>query len=177
MSKVGELFWSFAKIGSFTFGGGYAMVSLIQHEVVERKRWLEKEEFVELLALAQSSPGPIALNTAVFVGYRVDRYRGAMVSTLGVVIPSFVVILTIALFFSKFRDNPVVEAVFKGIRPAVVALILAPIFGFSKGLGWWQLSMALVAALAVWYVGFSPVYLVLAGVVGGILYGVIKSKR
>ena len=155
MQKSLNLFWSFFKVGVFTFGGGYAMVPLIEKEVVDRRAWIDREEFLDLLTLAQTSPGPLALNTAVFVGYKIDRYRGAFSSVLGVVVPSFVIIL-------------VVEAVFKGMRPAVVALILAPIIHLSKGLGAWRFVLASLALGATWYFGFSPVYLILVGAVGGL---------
>ena len=120
------------------------------------------------MTLAQTSPGPLALNTAVFVGYKIDRYRGAFSSVLGVVVPSFVIILLVALFFVSFEHEPVVEAVFKGMRPAVVALILAPIIHLSKGLGAWRFVLASLALGATWYFGFSPVYLILVGAVGGL---------
>ena len=141
MRKSLNLFWSFFKVGVFTFGGGYAMVPLIEKELVDRRAWIDREEFLDLLTLAQTSPGPLALNTAVFVGYKIDRYRGAFSSVLGVVVPSFVIILLVALFFVSFEHEPVVEAVFKGMRPAVVALILAPIIHLSKGHGvsYWPL--------------------------------------
>lgn len=168
MQKSLNLFWSFFKVGVFTFGGGYAMVPLIEKEVVDRRAWIDREEFLDLLTLAQTSPGPLALNTAVFVGYKIDRYRGAFSSVLGVVVPSFVIILLVALFFVLFEHEPVVEAVFKGMRPAVVALILAPIIHLSKGLGAWRFVLASLALGATWYFGFSPVYLILVGAVGGL---------
>lgn len=175
MNKPLSLFYSFLKIGLFTLGGGYAMIPLIQREVVD-KGWVDKDEFLQLLTLAQSAPGPIALNTAVFVGYRADRNRGMFCAVTGIVIPSFVIILLIAMFFTTIRSNPTVEAVFKGIRPAVVALILAPVFGFSKGLGWRKAGLAIVAAVAVWYFAFSPVYLIIAGALGGIAYGMRRRR-
>lgn len=175
-SKIIQLLWSFCKIGSFTFGGGFAMVPLIEREMIDRKGWVKRSEFLELLALAQSAPGPIALNMAVFVGYRVAGYRGALASVAGVVFPSFVVILLIAIYFVSFRQNPAVEAVFKGMRPAVVALIMAPILQLSRGIGWVRGALAVVAALAVWYFGFSPIYLIVAGALGGLMYGVVLHK-
>lgn len=164
------LFWSFLKIGVFTFGGGYAMVALIEKEVVDRRRWVERADFLDLLTLAQTSPGPLALNTAVFVGYKVDRYRGGFCSVMGVVVPSFVIILLVALFFVAFQHNPTVQAIFRGMRPAVVALILAPIYSLSRGIGPWRLGLAVVALAATWYVGFSPVYLILLGAIGGLTW-------
>ena len=105
MRLLVEIFWTFLKIGAFTFGGGYAMIPLIQHEVINHRRWLREGEFVELLTIAQTAPGPIALNTAVFVGYKLRGYRGAIMAVLGVVVPSFMIILVVAMFFADIRDN------------------------------------------------------------------------
>ena len=171
-----SLFYSFFKIGLFTFGGGYAMIPLVQREVV-RKGWILEDQFLALLTLAQSAPGPLALNTAVFVGYRVKGYRGVALSVFGIILPSFVIILIIAIYLHSFRDNHVVAAVFKGIRPAVVALMLAPVFGFSKGLGWKRGVLAVVAAFLVWYFSISPVYLIIFGALGGIAWGWWRLRR
>lgn len=171
-----SLFYSFFKIGLFTFGGGYAMIPLVQREVV-RKGWILEDQFLELLTLAQSAPGPLALNTAVFVGYRVKGYRGVALSVFGIILPSFVIILIIAIYLHSFRDNHVVAAVFKGIRPAVVALMLAPVFGFSKGLGWKRGVLVVVAAFLVWYFSISPVYLIIFGALGGIAWGWWRLRR
>ena len=121
-----DIFKTFFKIGVFTFGGGYAMIPLIGAEVIDRRGWIAEKDFLELLTLAQSAPGPIALNTAVFVGYKMQRYAGALAAVMGVVVPSFTIILIIAMFFSDIRDNQWVDAAFRGMRPAVVALIVAP---------------------------------------------------
>ncbi len=152
------------------------MVPLIQREVIDRKQWVERSEFLELLALAQSAPGPLALNMAVFVGYRVYGYRGVCSAVCGVVLPSFVVILLIATFFQSIRHDPTVEAILKGMRPAVVALIIAPILNLSKGIGWVRGLLAVIAALAVWYWGISSVYLILVGAIAGLLYGMRPHK-
>lgn len=176
MRESFSLFYSFFKIGLFTFGGGYAMIPLVQREVV-RKGWIREDQFLELLTLAQTAPGPLALNTAVFVGYRVKGYRGVALSVFGIILPSFVIILIIAIYLHSFRDNHVVAAVFKGIRPAVVALMLAPVFGFSKGLGWKRGVLAVVAAFLVWYFSISPVYLIIFGALGGIAWGWWRLRR
>lgn len=176
MRESFSLFYSFFKIGLFTFGGGYAMIPLVQREVVG-KGWILEAQFLELLTLAQSAPGPLALNTAVFVGYRVKGYRGVALSVFGIILPSFVIILIIAIYLHSFRDNHVVAAVFKGIRPAVVALMLAPVFGFSKGLGWKRGVLAVVAAFLVWYFSISPVYLIIFGALGGIAWGWWRLRR
>ena len=162
-----DIFWSFLKIGAFTFGGGYAMIPLIQHEVIHRRRWIEERDFLDLLTLAQTAPGPIALNTAVFVGYKRRGYLGALSAIMGVIVPSFLVILFVAIFFASIRDNAYVDAAFKGMRPAVVALIVAPIIGLTKGMRWWLVAVALAVALVVWYFGISPVWFLIAGAVVG----------
>ncbi|MFI3266210.1 MAG: chromate transporter [Rikenellaceae bacterium] len=165
-----KLMLTFAKIGSFTFGGGYAMVGMIQKEIVDRQGWIEKSEFLELLTLAQTAPGPIALNTSVFVGYKVNGYKGAVASVFGSVMPSFIIILIVALCFANMRENPIVEAVLKGIRPAVIALILAPSITLCKGLGKVQTITAIISAVALCYFKFSPIWLILVGAAIGVLY-------
>ncbi len=167
-----QLFWSFFKIGAFTFGGGYAMIPLIQREVVLKKKWLEEPEFIDTLAVAQAVPGPMALNTAIFVGYKTHGIKGSLITSLGVILPSFITILLIALVFTEFKDNPDVERVFKGIRPAVVALIAAPLWNMAKSAGvtWKTLWIPLVALLAIWLGGVSPVYIVMAAIAGSIIY-------
>lgn len=177
MSRYFELFYSFFKIGLFTFGGGYAMIPIIQREMIDRRHWIEEKEFFDLLTLAQSAPGPIALNTAVFVGYKLYGYWGAIVSLLGVVIPSFSVILFVAIFFSQIRENAIVDAAFKGMRPVVVALMLAPILGFVRGMRWWAVAVACGVAIAIWHFGFSPIYLLVAGAVAGLLWAATRGKE
>ena len=177
MRELIEILKSFLKIGAFTFGGGYAMIPIIQYEVVNRRKWLDEKEFVELLTIAQAAPGPISLNTAVFVGYKCKGYRGALAAIMGVVIPSFVIILLVAIFFHTMRDNRWVDAAFRGMRPAVVALIVAPIVGLTKGLHWVLVAVAAATALTVWHFGFSPVWLLLAGAVGGALWAAKRGKE
>ena len=170
MTPLREIFWSFLKIGAFTFGGGYAMIPIIQHEVIEHRRWIAKSEFLDLLTLAQSAPGPISLNTSVFVGYKLYGYKGAFTALLGVVLPSFVIILLIALFFSQIRHNEIVDAAFKGMRPAVVALIAAPLIGMAKRLSWWKITLAIGAAATIWLVGLSPILFIFIGALVGIAW-------
>lgn len=177
MGKYWELFYSFLKIGTFTFGGGYAMIPIIQREVIDRRHWVEERDFLDLLTLAQSAPGPIALNTAVFVGYKLYGYRGALAALMGVVVPSFTIILVVAVFFSQIRHNALVDAAFKGMRPVVVALMLSPILGFVKGMRWWLIAVACGVALAVWHLGFSPIYLLVAGAVAGLLWAATRGKE
>lgn len=146
------------------------MIPLIEREMIDRRGWVERKDFLELLTLAQSAPGPIALNSAVFVGYKVAGYRGAFCSVAGVVLPSFVIILLIALYFSDIRDNRYVEAAFKGMRPAVIALIAAPILNLARGMRLWEMTVALGSALIVWLMGVSPIWFIIAGAGVGILF-------
>ena len=174
MKKCAQLFLIFSKIGLFTLGGGYAMLPLIEAEITGRRAWISKKDFLDLTALSQAAPGIMAVNIAIFVGYKLRGVPGAICAALGAVLPSFGIILLIALFFHNFQDNPLVERIFKGIRPAVVALIAVPVFRLSKaaGLTWKNAWVPVVCALAVWGLHLSPVYVVLAAGVGGwLLFG------
>ena len=176
MRELVSILWSFLKIGAFTFGGGYAMIPLIQHEVINKRKWLSEREFSDLLTLAQAAPGPISLNTAVFVGYKQRKYMGALAAIVGVVIPSFVIILLVAIFFANIRHNHWVDAAFRGMRPAVVALIIAPIVGLTRGMRWWMVSVALATAVVVWHFGISPVWFLIGGAAIGLLCAARKGK-
>lgn len=135
MNKSLQLFFTFAKIGTFTIGGGYAMIPLIQREVVDNQHWLEEEEFMNMIALAQAAPGVIAVNSAIFLGYRLAGWRGLISSVLGAVLPSFVIILLIAMAFRNIREIPQVEAIMKGMRPAVVGLLAAAVIRMTISFG------------------------------------------
>ncbi|MBF1602659.1 MAG: chromate transporter [Prevotella sp.] len=168
-----EAFKTFFKIGAFTLGGGYAMISIIQNEVVVKKKWIPEDQFVDLIAVAQSCPGVLAANISVFVGYKMRKTLGALVTCLGAILPSFLIILCIALFFHQFMDIPWVAAMFRGIRPAVVALIAVPTFTLAKSA---KISLAncwipIVTAIAIWLLGVNPVYAILTAGLGGFLYG------
>lgn len=162
-----NLFWTYLKIGTFTLGGGYAMLPLIQREVVDRKRWLDEEEFLNMIALAQAAPGLIAVNSAIFIGWRIGGWRGVCGAVLGAVLPSFLIILAIAMVFSDWKEQPAVEAVFKGIRPAVVALIAAPLFKMAKSakIGWTTALIPIAAALLIWLLHINPAWLIFATII------------
>ena len=122
-----KLFWTYVKIGTFTIGGGYAMLPLIEREVVDKHHWIDGQEFLDMIALAQAAPGLIAVNSAIFIGWKIYGWRGIVATVLGAVLPSFLIVLLIAMVFRDIREYPVVEAIFKGVRPAVVALIAATV--------------------------------------------------
>ncbi len=172
-----KLFTTFFRIGLFTFGGGYAMIPLIESDVVERNRWIEKADFVDLLAVAQSAPGVFAVNMAVFIGYRLRGVAGALAAAFGCVLPSVIIILLIALFFRQFRHVEVVNNVFKGLRPVVVALIAVPVFNVAKSakLSWSTAWIPVVSALLIVFMGVSPIYVIIAAGVAGFVYGKVKG--
>ena len=172
-----KLFTTFFKIGLFSFGGGFAMIPLIQREVIEKHKWIDEKDFLDMLVLAQSTPGPIAVNTSVFVGYKMAGVAGAIMATLGTVLPSFMVILLLALFFAEVRENRYVDAAFRAMRPAVVALIVAPLIGLVKGMKWYMMAVAAAVAIAVWYFGFSPAYLIAIALVGGVVVAVVNGRK
>lgn len=160
------------KIGAFTFGGGWAMIPLIEKEVVEHKKWQTREEFIDALAVAQSLPGVLAVNISILVGNKLRGVRGSLAATLGTIAPSFFLILIIAIYLSQVYDNEIVVRVFMGIRPAVVALIVSPVLSTAKSakIGWRNVWIPVVSALLIWQAEISPILFVLLGIVGGILY-------
>ena len=149
MSIYWKFFKIFFKIGAFTLGGGYAMIPIIEAEVVDKNKWIEKEEFLDLIAIAQSCPGVFAVNISIFIGYKLRKLRGALCTAFGCALPSFLIILLIAMFFHSFINVPWVAAMFRGIRPAVVALIAVPTFNL----------------------GVNPVFIIIAAGIGGYIYG------
>ena len=169
MKQCLQLFIIFSKIGLFTLGGGYAMLPLIESEITDKRNWISKRDFLDLTALSQAAPGIFAVNMAIFVGYKLCGLRGAICAALGTVMPSFVIILLVALFFHHYRENQIIERIFKGIRPVVIALIAVPVFrlGKSAGITWKTVWFPIVCALLVWLGHISPVYIVLmAGLCG-----------
>ena len=171
-------FCTFFKIGLFTIGGGYAMVPLIEEEVVNKKQWITQEEFIDLLAVSQSVPGVFAVNFSIFIGYKLRKFPGALALALGAILPSFLIILAIALFFHQYKEYKVVENIFKGIRPAVVALIAAPTFSMAKSakINKYTLWIPIVSALLIWLLGVSPVYIIAIAGVGGFIFGKITHN-
>ena len=176
-----KLFISFFKIGAFTFGGGWAMIPLIEREVVDKQNWIKREDFVDALAIAQSLPGVLAVNISLLIGNKLRGLKGCLMATLGTILPSFLIILAIAIWFVQTYDNPVVERIFKGIRPAVVALIVSPVFSTAKTarINIKTVIIPIIVALSIWLGGISPIWFVLLGAIGGILYcnHVIASSK
>lgn len=165
-----DIFVSFFKIGAFTIGGGYAMLPIIQKEVVEKKKWIDENAFLDMLALSQSSPGPIAVNISIFCGLHIGQLA-VIFTLLGTFLPSFIIILLVAIVFTGIEHHEVTIKVFNGIRPAVVALILAPLIKMSKaaGVNFRNFWIPLSAALLVTFANISPVYIILLALILAIL--------
>lgn len=179
MNKYLEIFSCFAKIGAFTIGGGYAMIPIIQKEVVEKKGWIEEEDFMDVLAISQSAPGLLAVNISIFLGYRLKGVKGSIVATLGSVLPSFLIILLIAMFFAGYQDNPTVIKIFKGIRPVVVSLIAVPVINMARKakLNIYTGMLAVATALLVTFLKVSPIYILMVAGIFFILPKYIKRKN
>lgn len=167
------LFWSFFKVGTFTIGGGYAMIPLIEAEIVNKHKWIGKTEFLDLIAIAQSCPGVFAINISTFIGYKKRKTAGALCCALGTALPSFFIILLIAMFFHNFQDVPWVASVFAGIRPAVVALIAVPTWNMAvrAKITFINCWIPFITAILIWALGVNPIYIILAAGIGGFLYG------
>ena len=170
---IWKLFLTFLKIGAFTFGGGYAMIPLIQREVVEKNKWLTDEDILEIVAIAESTPGPIAVNAATFVGYKAAGFFGAFFCTLGVVLPSFLIILAISFVLEAFQGLKAVQYAFNGIRAGVVALILKALITMYKKCPKGPVSYIVMAASFVAVAVFdAPVLLV---IIGCAVFGLVTS--
>lgn len=179
-----QLFLTFFKIGAFTFGGGWAMISIIEKEIVDKHHWIEREEFLDLLAVAQSLPGILAVNISVAVGDKLRGMRGAVTAALGTILPSFIIILCIAIFLTPdlIKSNETLTAIFKGIRPAVVALIIAPVITSARAakIGWRTIAIPVVVALLIWSklpVVSNPILYIVLGGLGGWFYLSRTQKR
>lgn len=168
-----KLFTVFLKIGLFTVGGGYAMIPFVQKEAVEINKWINKNDFLEIVALDTVTPGPIAVNLATFVGYKVHGVLGAVVATVGVVLPSLILVTVIAAFFYTFRTNKIIQAVLKGLKPAVIALIATAIFSLLQGKVIFDIKSGIIALLV--FIGvivfkIHPMWLVALSGIAGILF-------
>lgn len=178
LKKVFQLFITFIKIGAFTFGGGYAMVPLIQRETVEKKKWINDDDILEIVAIAESTPGPIAVNSATFVGYKTAGVLGAAAATIGVVLPSFTIIYFISFVIDKFENNTAVKYAFSGIRAGVLALIIKAFWTMSKKSAKNIISFIITAFAFIFAaLNINVIYIILACAVTGIVSSLIMSGR
>ncbi len=177
-ASLWQIFSAFASIGTFTIGGGYVMIPIMEDYILKRG-WLKEEDMSDIVVLAQSAPGLLAVNMAIYTGYRLRGLAGAVVATLGAVLPSFVIILLVAIFFTSFRDNPVVVRIFRGIRPVAVGLIIVPAVNMArKGCRkWWQWLLCLASLAAVALLKFSPIYIILTVITVAVSISLAKEAR
>lgn len=180
-----ELFWTFFKIGAFTFGGGLAMIPLIERIVVDKKKWMTSDEMVNMIAISQSTPGVIAVNSATYVGYNVGKVLGAFLATLGVILPSMVIICLISYFYDAFMAIEVVKWAFMGIKACVAVLILNAGIRLLKKIkyDWFSIVILIVAFLLALYPSFLPtapvissMYIIMGGLIIGVLYYDVIQK-
>lgn len=178
IAGLSEIFWVFTKIGAFTIGGGYAMIPLIQNEM-SRRGWLSEEELPDIIALAQSAPGILAVNVAIFAGYRIRGLKGSIVATVGTALPSFFIILFIAALFSGYQNNPDVIRIFKGIRPVVISLIAVPMIKLAhkNNKTWWAWTISGITLALVSFLKVSPIYILLTIIVSALSITYYRNKK
>jgi len=177
MKKKLLLFWTFFKIGSFTFGGGFAMIPLIEREIVDNKGWISQNEMIDILTISQSFPGAVAINSAIFIGRKIGGYSGALFALLGVVLPSFIIITAVAKIFSYFSNISVVKAAFKGISSAVVALLIVAAIRVGKTSIKDKISplITIISLFLLLGIGVHPIYVILLGIVLGLILYLFKN--
>ena len=179
MKTLIDLFFTFCRIGGLTFGGGYAVLPIIQKEIVEEKKWATEEEVLDYYAVGQCTPGIIAVNTATFIGYKVHGIIGAIVATLGVVFPSLIIITIIAALLKNFANYSIVQHAFSGIRVVVIALIVSAILKLAKTSikNSTTLIIAIIAFILVAFVNLSPIYIVIAAACIGLILKFIRGRK
>ena len=186
MKKYLNLFWTMLKIGLFTFGGGYAMIALLENEFVSKKEWIEKDEFLDMVAIAESTPGPIAINAATYIGYKMLGFFGSLTATVAVCIPSFIIIYVISLFFDAFLSFTLVSYAFKGIQVCVIWLILSAGLKMLKQMKKTAFNIRILSAVILCMVAFSVFslsfstifYILISGGIGIFVYalGLLRGK-
>ena len=178
------LFLSMLKVGLFTFGGGYAMIHILEHEFVEKKAWIDREEFLDLVVVAESTPGPIAINCSTYIGYKKEKILGALFATLGMVLPSFTIIYFISLFFNLFLSITMVASAFKGIQVCVIFLILSAGIKMLKKIKKTPFSLIVMGitfvcmlVFSIFSVNFSSIfYILISGTLGVLLYAIGRMR-
>lgn len=175
----GKLFVTFLKIGAFTFGGGYAMIPMIQEEIVHKNHWIEDRDILDITAIAESTPGPIAVNSATFVGNKIAGFWGSLVATLGVVLPSFLIIYCISFVLQQFESVTVIRYAFVGIRASVLALIVKACYSMYVQCekNWLAYTLIAFSFISVALFSWNVLYVILIDGVVGILYGIIGGKH
>lgn len=179
MKELLDLFLTFARIGGLTFGGGYAMLPIIQKEIVEDRRWATEDEVLDYYAVGQCTPGIIAVNTATFIGYKLKGVIGAITATLGVVFPSLIIIMAIAIFLKNFAEMAIVQSAFAGIRVAVVALIITTVVKLVKSSikDTFGIIIAVLSFIISVFLNLSPVYVIISAGITGLIIKTMRGKN
>ena len=177
-ASLWKLFGVFAKMGAFTIGGGYAMLPLIEQEMTSRG-WISQEDIQDIIVLAQSAPGILAVNMAIFTGHKIKGLAGSIVAAVGAVLPSLLIILLIAMFFTEFKDNDIVRRIFQGVRPAAVALILVPAVRMAQSgcKSWWTWAIAIASLLGVAFLKISPIWIILTTISVAAGISILNQKK
>ncbi|MCR4910065.1 MAG: chromate transporter [Bacteroidales bacterium] len=177
-ASLWQIFGVFSKIGAFTIGGGYAMIPIIEREMLKRQ-WVAPEEIDDVVVLAQSAPGLLAVNMAIFAGYKIRGIRGSIAATIGAVLPSFIMILLIAMFFTAFRENAIIQRIFQGLRPVAIALILVPAVNMAlkSRTKWWAWVLTAATVVAVAFLKISAVWIILAVLACALGIALIREGR
>jgi chromate transporter len=177
--KLLELFWTFFKIGTMTFGGGLAMMPIMRREVVEKEHWVDDDDIIQILVISETTPGVFAVNAATFIGYKIAGFWGSVVATLGVVVPSFIIISIISLFIVQFKELTLVSYAFYGIQAGVSILILRAAMKLSKKVHFNIFAIAIFAAsiLVALFTGISVIYILIVSAILGVLYGFLNSIK
>ena len=178
-NRIIEIFILFVKIGAFTIGGGYAMLSLIEDEIVNKKKWLDHEEFLDGMAIAQSTPGVLAVNISLITGYKIAGFLGMFAGMLGAVLPSFFIVLFLSQILLAYGNHPLVVAIFNGVKPAITALILISVYriGKSANINRYNFVIPLIVAVLIKYFGVSPIIIIIATMILGNIFYMLKEKR
>ena len=178
-NRIIEIFILFFKIGAFTIGGGYAMLSLIEDEIVNKKKWLDHEEFLDGMAIAQSTPGVLAVNISLITGYKIAGFLGMFAGMLGAVLPSFFIVLFLSQILLAYGNHPIVVAIFNGVKPAITALILISVYriGKSANINRYNFVIPLIVAVLIKYVGVSPILIIIATMILGYIFYMLKEKK
>ncbi|MFC3345508.1 chromate transporter [Paenibacillus abyssi] len=178
LTKLLELFWAFLQIGPSTFGGGYAMIPVIEREIVGKRRWISEDEMADMVSLAGSAPGGVGVNAAAFVGYRVAGVAGAVSAVIGITLPTFLIILVLSVFYMVFQDHPKVEAALKGIHGAIIALIILAAYRMAKAsiIDKTTTVLLIVTVGLLLFAAIHPIYVIMLGIAAGILLVRIKER-
>ena len=171
MTILFRLMFTFSKIGLFTFGGGYAMIPLIEKEIIQSNKWLSLQEFIDIIAIAEVTPGPIAVNSATYVGYKLAGFWGAAFATVGVVLPSFVTVISLASLFLKYKDDPKIKAITKGLRAAVTAMIASAAYSIAKActIGPQGIIIAILVVFVILKMKIHPIICIFFAAILGIV--------